>query len=197
MPAVRRGVTLRFTGKPTHAAYPEHGISPAPAVGRLLCELPSLSAQELYGGMTLCTVIGVHMGEKAFGAAAEQAEVWLTLRGELNADLAALRQRVLTRAGELAAEHGLGFAHETQDVFPATENDPDCARKVLALCGGEELAAPMRWSEDFGNYLTRCRGAYFGIGAGMDYPPLHTEHYEYPDAILGRTIEAFMALLRT
>ena len=77
-----RGVTLRFVGKPTHAAYPENGVSPAIAVGNLLCAVPELSAPELYSGMTLCTVIGVQMGEKAFGAAAEAAEVWLTLRGE-------------------------------------------------------------------------------------------------------------------
>ena len=82
-----RGVTLRFTGKPTHAAYPENGISPATAVGRLLCAVAALSDPAQYSGMTLCTVIGAQMGEKAFGAAAEAAEVWLTLRGEHDTDL--------------------------------------------------------------------------------------------------------------
>jgi metal-dependent amidase/aminoacylase/carboxypeptidase family protein len=53
----------------------------------------------------------------------------------------------------------------------------------------------MRWSEDFGHYLHRCRGAFFGVGAGEDHPQIHTEHYEYPDALLEPTVEAFRALL--
>ena len=55
--------------------------------------------------------------------------------------------------------------------------------------------SPMRWSEDFGHYLHRCRGAFFGVGAGEDHPQIHTEHYEYPDTLLEPTVEAFRALL--
>ena len=118
-----RGVTIHFVGKPAHAAYPETGISPAPAVGQLLVDLPALAAPEQYRGITLCTVIGAQMGEKAFGAAAESAELWLTLRGEHDDDLARLRRSVLTRAQELAHKNHLEFSFEEQDIFPATEND--------------------------------------------------------------------------
>ena len=59
-----RGVTIHFVGKPAHAAYPETGISPAPAVGQLLVDLPALAAPEQYRGITLCTVIGAQMGER-------------------------------------------------------------------------------------------------------------------------------------
>ena len=31
--------------------------------------------------------------------------------------------------------------------------------------------------------LKTCPGAFFGIGAGEDHPPFHTEHYEYPDSL--------------
>ncbi len=190
-----RGLTLRFAGAAAHAAYPETGRSPARAVGRLLCELEALAAPARYAGMTLCTVIGCRMGEKAFGAAAAGAELWLTLRAEQNRDLTALRQAILSRAEELAKADGLGFSFDEEDVFPATENDPACARNVLDRCGGALLPVPMRWSEDFGWYLTRCKGAFFGIGAGESCPALHTETYEYPDALLGPTAEAFWKLI--
>lgn len=190
-----QGVTLSFLGRPAHAAYPEHGLSPAQGVGRLLCALPELARPEQYGGMTLCTVIGAEMGERAFGTAASRAEVWLTLRAERDEDLELLFGSILRLAGSLAAEYGLAFDHRVQDVFPATVNDPGCARRVLELCGGRELAAPMRWSEDFGHYLRRCPGAFFGIGAGEGCPPLHTADYQYPDALLGPAIAAFRALL--
>ena len=191
------GLTLRFLGKPTHAAYPELGVSPAPAVGQLLTEIPSFlnKKEHGYGGMVLCTVVGVQMGEKAFGAAAEKAEVWLTLRAEQGMELEKLRKMVLTRAEELAAQGGLTLETEEQDVFPATENDKACADKVLKACAGRVLQEPMRWSEDFGHYLKHCRGAFFGIGAGEDYPGLHTAAYEYPDGLLMRTAESFLHLI--
>lgn len=190
-----RGVTLRFKGKPTHAAYPENGVSPALAVGRLLSQLPELSDPTRYSGMTLCTVIGTAMGEKAFGAAAEAAEVWLTLRAEHDRDLTAIHDAIFDLSRRLAADEKLSFSREIQDVFPATENDPSAARKVLDLCGGVTLEAPMRWSEDFGHYLTQCAGAFFGIGAGEFHPPLHTADYEYPDALLAPTVRAFLSIM--
>ncbi len=190
-----RGLTLSFTGRATHAAYPEHGISPALAMGQFLCNLPHLSDAELYKGMTLCTVIGVQMGEKAFGAAAAQGEIWLTLRGEQDEDLEKLDQSVCTLAETLAQAHHLKLSATRQDVFPATVNHPACTEKINRVCQGVLLPQPMRWSEDFGHYLHRCPGAFFGIGAGEEQPPLHTEHYEYPDALLSPTIEAFWQLI--
>lgn len=191
------GLSLGFLGKATHAAYPELGISPAPAVGQLLTEIPSFLDKKKHGyrGMVLCTVIGVQMGEKAFGAAAEKAEIWLTLRAERSIDLEKLRQMVLTRGEELAAQYGLTLEREEQDVFPATENDRSCAEKVLKACDGRILPEPMRWSEDFGHYLKHCRGAFFGIGAGEEHPGLHTASYEYPDGLLMETAQCFLKLL--
>ena len=191
-----RGVTLRFLGAPTHAAYPENGKNPALAVGKLLCALPEIAAPAHYTGMTLCTVIGAELGEKAFGAACAQAEVWLTLRAEHNVDLETLRTSVLGCAKALAEEAVLTFSFEEQDVFPATENDPACAQKVLALTGGRILEVPMRWSEDFGHYLLQTSGAFFGVGAGESHAPLHTEHYEYPDSLLEPTANAFWSLIQ-
>lgn len=190
-----RGMTLRFHGAPTHAAYPENGRNPALAVGTLLCRLPLLSAPERYTGMTLCTVIGAELGEKAFGAACADAELWLTLRAEHNRDLDALREAVLQEARALAAQEGLTFCFDEQDIFPATENDAACAEKVLRLCGGRTLDVPMRWSEDFGHYLMKVPGAFFGIGAGEAHAPLHTQDYEYPDALLAPTAQAFLTIV--
>ena len=190
-----RGVTLEFHGKPTHAAYPENGISPAEAIAGLLSSLPALSTPDNFSGMTLCTVIGMHMGEKAFGAAAADAEVWLTLRAEHDKDLLQLEEGILQHSEQLADKYGLMFSYEIQDVFPSTENDPACAQKVLDLCYGTLLETPMRWSEDFGHYLKKCPGAFFGIGAGENHPPLHTENYEYPDELLPYAVEAFVKLM--
>lgn len=189
------GLTLRFAGRAAHAAYPEQGVSPSGAVGKLLCILPQFAPPESTG-LVLCTVAGASLGEKAFGKAAAEAEIWLTLRAEYQSELKNLLLWVLALSQRAADNDGLRFTWEEQDVFPATENDPVCAEKVLALCGGTPLPEPMRWSEDFGRYLQRAPGAYFGIGAGEDTAPLHAADYEYPDALLLPTVEVFLSLLR-
>jgi metal-dependent amidase/aminoacylase/carboxypeptidase family protein len=100
------------------------------------------------------------------------------------------------RAARTAAKRGnLKFRAKEQDVFPATENDAACAEKILKACGGSLLPVPMRWSEDFGHYLLKCRGAYFGIGAGETCAPLHTEGYAYPEELLHLTADAFMKII--
>lgn len=190
------GLIIYFLGKAAHAAYPEQGISPAEAVGCFLCRLPELTEASGYRGMTLCTVVAVKLGERAFGTAASNAEICLTLRAEHDCDLDLLREKVLLLAVNLAKKYGLKLSHERQDVFIATENDPICAEKVLRLCKGTELREPMRWSEDFGQYLLKCPGAFFGIGAGTAHPPLHSEHYEYPDDLLMPTAQAFLKLIQ-
>lgn len=164
-------------------------------MGELLRQVPEFLTPEHYTGMVLCTVIGVQMGEKAFGAAAADAEVWLTLRAEHEKDLELLRETVWRTAKDLAGADGLGVEMEEQDVFPATENDPGCAAKVMGRCNGKPLEVPMRWSEDFGHYLKKCKGAFFGIGAGEDHAALHTIHYEYPDELLEHTAEVFLRLI--
>ena len=57
-----------------------------------------------------------------------------------------------------------------------------------------EAAAPFRWSEDFGWYLKKCRGMYFGIGAGEDCPDLHTPDYEFPDEVIRNAVRCLYLL---
>lgn len=190
------GLTLRFAGRPAHAAYPEYGLSPAAAVGELLTLVPTLSATRRYTGRTLCTVAGASMGEKAFGTAASDAELWLTIRAEHESELKRFTRDTIAAAASLAQKYGLDFSSEKQDAFPATENNEACAQKVMSLCHGEPLLEPMRWSEDFGHYLQRCDGAFFGIGAGENHAPLHTAGYIYPKQLLYPTADAFMALIK-
>lgn len=190
------GLTISYHGKATHAAYPEHGKSPAQAVGEMLSSIPQLSASDRFSSMTLCTVIGVSMGEKAFGAAAADAEIWLTLRAEEEVNLMELKRSVLNLAQNLAEKYQLEFDVQEQDTFPATENHKESVQKVVERCSAKLQEEPMRWSEDFGHYLQHCRGAFLGIGAGEDHAALHTENYEYPVELLRCTADMFLKLLR-
>lgn len=189
-----RGMAVTLEGIRAHAAYPETGISPAGALGKVLCRMTELN-REAAERQGLCTVIGARLGEAAFGTAPGYAELWLTLRAQRDGVLDALCARAEGILTEAAAEEHLSCSLRIRDPFPATVNDPVCAEKVRSSCGAAILPEPMRWSEDFGHYLARCRGAFFGIGAGETQPPLHNPRYAYPDALLKPTIRAFWSIL--
>ena len=54
----------------------------------------------------------------------------------------------------------------------------------------------MRWSEDFGWYLQEVPGMYLGLGAGEAHCGLHTDGYEFPDALLEPAINVLETLVR-
>ena len=191
-----RGLILKMQGTSAHAAYPENGKNPAPALCELAARLPDFTAAEAYGGMVMATLIGIRCGRKAFGMAASDGELYLTLRAHLNRDLQALEDKIITFCREKAQNGGFGFEYEHIDAFPGTENEDACVRKVEIAAGKAgyslfSLPEPMRWSEDFGWYLMECPGAYFGIGAGENCPALHTPDFEYNDDLIENTVSMF------
>ena len=73
------GLTLRFTGKQSHASAPEAGRNPASAVAKTALYAQSL-AQECHRGMVLCTVVGMQVGSGDFGISAGDAAAYVAGR---------------------------------------------------------------------------------------------------------------------
>ncbi len=188
-----QGLIIKLGGSVAHAAYPELGNSPAPALSELLslAVAPPLKSR----GMTLCTVIAVKLGEENFGISPADAALCLTLRAEFGSDLDSLKALITDRARAVAEKYSLTLSLEARDVFPSTENDPELADRLIERCDARLLEKPMRWSEDFGEYLKHCRGAFFGVGAGEECPPLHAHDYSYPIELIEPTANAFLKLI--
>lgn len=196
------GMEVRFSGKPTHAAYPENGVNPTPAVAKLALELPNTAAQieKCSGAMTIATIVGMYSGERAFGVAAANGAVYATLRSERGDCLDMLIASAEQKARELASDTGVECRIEFFDKFPATVNPDECFASIEACCKKNKilrgyLDVPFRWSEDFGHYGAYTKAFFFGIGSGTDTAPLHTEGYEYPDELAVKTAKVFYDLL--
>ena len=139
------GMTMRFHGKTSHAAYPKDGICPAYAVGRLLAALPEISAPGNFSGMVLCTVIGVQRGGTSFGEMCGDATVRLTLRGEHGDELDRLRDEIVSMATGLAGGIISALNVISATYSPRLRMDPDArkrclnavtARSLTSLCAG-------------------------------------------------------------
>ncbi len=194
-----KGLSLSFLGQQSHAAYPETGRNPAAAIARLIDELPVMTTSH-EEGMVMATIVYVRVGERAFGVSAGEGEAAFTLRAERLEALDRLQRRIIERAEALCAAYGLTLRAAEQDVFPDT-----CCRfeeveafKKRALDRGlivETLKEPMRWSEDFGWYLKKKKGVFFGLGIGRTHAALHTPAYEYDDGLIETAAEALMAAI--
>lgn len=191
-----KGMIIHVTGKPSHAAYPEAGVNPAYAIGELITSLPHMLEKSQYKGMVLCTIIKVAVGDDAFGVSASEGEILLTIRGQYEADLEKLQERLELFIKNVSKKVGLQYSISYREQFPETRNDSTCVQKVKKASQDLDYQIlfpnePFRWSEDFGNYLKETKGAFFGIGDGEEYAQLHTEQFEFPDAIIEKAVTVF------
>lgn len=184
-----RGIRIRLTGRTAHAAQPETGLSPGPALAQLIARLPGLGK----GGpvtdpaFSLVTVTHARLGEPAFGIAPAEAELWATLRTQTDAGMAALV--AATEAAVAEAAGGLGTSLSYHDIFTACTNAPEAVAVLRAALAAEaipegETEVPMRASEDFGRFGALAPAAMLLLGAGEASPSLHNSDYDFPDSLI-------------
>ena len=195
-----RGMRVRLSGKTANASLPETGLSPAPALARLMLDMPGLSqgADLSDPDFALVTVCHARMGEPAFGIAPGEAELFVTLRSLTDGRMDALVAGAETLARDAAS--GLGLSVDYHDIFPACTNDAEAAeivRRAAARiglpCGPGKL--PMRPSEDFGRFGDGAALAFILLGSGETGPVLHNPDYDFPDALIGTGAALFAAIL--
>ncbi|MDR2802848.1 MAG: amidohydrolase [Treponema sp.] len=194
------GMIIHLTGIPAHASQSEDGRNPCFAIAELIKSIPEFTAPELYQGLVMCTIIGIHAGKEAFGMAASEGRLMLTIRSQFDRELEELRQRIEGKTKELAAQYGLEYDFSFRDSVPATVNHNESADKIRRAAKRLGLSlweadVPIRGSEDFAWFLKRTRGAMYGVGTGEDRAPIHTAGFDFNDAVIPAVVDLFRALL--
>jgi len=195
-----KGIHIKLSGATSHASQPSLGRNPAPAMCNIvqaLLSMPSLYVP--YDQKALVTIVGARAGEKAFGVSAGDAEVMATLRATTDVTLSILEEKARTLVHGYANTYGLTYSIDFEDSFSATINNPTSVSLVqeVATTNGLDIfwmdeAFP--WSEDFGVFLKRVKGAMFGLGMGEKHEPLHGEYYDFPDSELAHGIKMFAVI---
>lgn len=194
-----RGMTVKLLGAPAHAAQPETGFSPAIAMAQIIERLsnvpPTIASPE---ETAFATVVGAKLGEKAFGTAPGEAEIWATLRTETDVAM----EKMVTYAEKIVNDSAdlfnLTVLIEYTDIFSATINSSlgsDIVRRSIKQYSILELERPFRWSEDFGCFTAIAEGALFGIGSGIGTPELHNNHYDFPDEVIAPAAQIFLQII--
>jgi len=194
------GKIIRLKGNPAHAAQPETGNSPVTTVAELLlflAHLPSLT--DAADSNTFATVVGVNVGEKSFGVAPSEAQIYVTLRSESDQNMQQMETLIEARVAQLCRRNGLRYTLDSEDQFDATINHPqavDVITQALACSTINTIEQPFRWSEDFGQFSQHYCGAIFGLGAGFETPALHDSDYDFPDELITIGRDYFLKIIQ-
>jgi len=196
------GLAIRLSGRTSHAAQPEAGLSPAAVMGRLMEALPALP--ETLGhtpGHSLVTLSHARLGEAAFGIAPGEADIWVTIRAIDDRLQAELMAEAETLARQLAEAGGLGVNFDRHENFAAGHNDEEAVSRIEAAAtalgaGRVEVGDPFRWSEDFGRFGSVAKTGLFVLGSGEDHPRLHNPDFDFPDELIGPGIAMFESITR-
>ncbi|EDZ45288.1 amidohydrolase family protein [Rhodobacterales bacterium Y4I] len=197
-----RGMRIKLTGKTSHAAAPQDGVSPAGAIARLLPGLVALgSGGRLGPEFALVTLTHARLGEATFGIAPGEAEVWATLRTVTDTRMDKLITAATVLAEQVCTAEGLGLAIEFDDVFDACANHPEAVEVLrtaaaAAGCPVQMQELPQRWSEDFGQFAKGAKAAMFWLGSGEAQPQLHNPDYDFPDAAIPAGAGIFLHAIR-
>ena len=199
-----RGLRVVLTGHTSHASTPEHALSPALSLARLI---PAVMAEgpggDLGDTFRLVTVTHTRMGEPAFGITPGRAELWMTLRTVHDRDMADLLARVTALIDAEAKATGLKVDYSHHDIFHACTNDAEATQRLLDAAEAvgitrENSQFPMRGSEDFGLFGSRggAKSAMFRLGSGYRTPNLHNPDYDFPDEIIEPGVRVFERVAR-
>ena len=184
-------VSITLTGKTSHAAEPQKGISPIPATLNIVDELLRWNNTDIQSDdYFLSTIVEIHVGEEAYGVSAGNSVIRATLRAKtdklLHQHAQQLKELVAT---ECKRTPDLQHEMEWLEPFSANENDPQSVGMIknAALRNNLpyiELQTPFSWGEDFGLFTQQYNGAIFGLGSGENCAPLHSPQYDFPDEVI-------------
>lgn len=196
------GMKTCLTGRTAHASEPENGLSPALAMSSLIPDLTALKrgTNSADPEFALATVTHANLGEAAFGIAPGAAQLWVTLRTQLNDTMDQLVADAEALVFTATQTHGLTAEISYHDVFLHCENHPDATDILAQALEAEAIPftadhLPLRASEDFGRFGAHAKSAMFLLGSGPETANLHNPDYDFPDALIPIGARVFIRAL--
>lgn len=197
-----KSLIIRLRGKTAHAAEPEHGHNPAPAIAQIIQYTEALANNHPeQDDFSVITPIYINLGEEAYGIAAGYGELHYTIRTWTPEVMSQLEDKLLDQINIIATEHQLQTELEWTHEFHANQNHEDAQQAVERAAQAANANTvyrpyPFKWGEDFGLFTQQFKGALFGLGSGEHTPALHNPDYDYPDELIPTAANLFFNIFK-
>ena len=196
------GVEFVFTGKSSHAAHPEEGVNPSQAISNIVIEADKELAQfRNKDPLNKAVNTFIKLGEPAFGISPGTGRVGFTLRSKSDQELDKALNKLIRLVEKIDKSFQIDITHELKEPFAATVNSSKGNEVVKKSAGKlglsiKELDAPYAWSEDFGEFRKKCPITLFGLGAGLQSAPLHSNKYDFNDNLISVGADLFYTIIQ-
>ena len=182
------GITINFCGKTAHASVPEKANNPSKATTSLLDFLNYDLMKEKYKNYVLSTPVYTRIGTPNFSLTPCNSEIKVTLRtfdySDLDKMIGLVQDKVELIARKFKLKYNIQY---TDDAAPVYNNQHAVEGFIKAAEENNfkiiKISEPFKWTDDFGYYTIKYKGALVGIGAG-NIPPLYTLDYDFNDNII-------------
>ncbi|HEQ98335.1 MAG TPA: amidohydrolase [candidate division Zixibacteria bacterium] len=197
-----KGLIVELMGETSHAAEPQKGKSPTMAVAQLINGFSAISQfHSALHEAAQVTVIHARVGERAFGTSPGYGNVMATLRSHSDEVMERISAKCEDMVKGLCNSWNLETKIQWDEIFPSTVNDDEMVRLIVEIADDLgldkfEQPIPFPWSEDFGNFTDRYKGALFGLGAGENQPALHHPTYDFPDDLILTGVQLFEMIIK-
>ncbi len=185
-------VTVDITGRSAHIAKAELGADATAAAVAFYTR-----AYEMEKSYPAHIYRLLKFGKLQSGTARNALSAHCHMEGSLRAfqDVVfeEMRSKLVAIANDVEEACGCEVTLHFSEGYPAVMNDGALYTKLRSVIKWNELDAPSMTAEDFGWYLRYVPGLFFFLGLG-DVPALHSDNFDFDDAVLPVGAELFEQL---
>lgn len=194
----------KVTGQGSHAAQPHKSADPLIAAVQLVQSWQAIVSRNVPPtAPAVLSVAQLHAGT-ADNVIARDASISGTVRAFSLDVLDLVERRMQEVANGIALACGVKIDFQFKRMYPPLVNHDEETRFVTGLLqtvfGADNVDAqvpPQTPSEDFAFYMQYRPGCFVFIGNGdIDARPLHSEDYDFNDAVMKRGVDYWVSLAR-
>lgn len=180
--------SVRIRGKGCHAAHPELGIDPIPALGAIISAVQTIVSRRLSPfDSAVVSITRVEAGN-TWNVTPETAFLEGTLRAMTESARDGIHQNLEQLVTTVASAYGCHAAFDCERGPSPVLNDSEACDRAASVARdlglNVEVNPPSMIAEDFSRYLKLAPGALFRIGTGGGFDNHHPSFTADPGALM-------------
>ncbi len=195
---------IRISGQGGHASMPHVGVDALTVGAEMVMALQTVVARKMAPGSGAVLSVTEFLTDGQRNVLPGEAVLKGDVRAQAPEDREALEVHMRRLVDGIAAAHGVGveMSFETEFIETINASDPVEAAYRAAEEAGLDVVRerpPMSFSEDFAHFAAAVPGCFLLMGngeAGAHGQPLHSDSYDFNDALLTQGAAFWAALVR-
>lgn len=189
-------VNVEIEGVSTHIAKAKHGADALAAGVRFISQAYRMIDEEVPPEEPKLLKFGMMHSGTVRNALSAHTEIRGSLRSFAPDVFDFMKKRLYEIAAEISADTGAQVKLQLNEGYPPVLNDDMLYAQVETALAGDmvRLQEPSMTAEDFSFYQQAAPGVFMCLGTSGEYP-LHSEKFDFDEAVLGIGVEKAMLLL--